>query len=748
MRKLLWFTVGFGVGCGLCVALFWQQSLVPLFIYALLSGTLCFALKFRNELFRVPAALFLGLAVSCGWFALFRGYYLLPIQHLDGQTIPLSVTMTGYSEKTDYGFSVEGFAVLEGKPYRLRVFQKDDTALTPGDVLESDFRIRLTTPQSMKDSSYYQSAGLFVLATQKADSRLSRSERSDLWFLPARSANTVRSRILQFFPEDTAPFAKALLLGDTSDLSYCVDTALKVSGIRHVVAVSGLHVSILFGLIFLLFRTRKWLVFIVSIPVLLFFAALTGFSASVTRACLMTWLMAFGAAITDEYDALTSLSFAGLIMLLMNPFVLFSVSFQLSVSSVAGILLFASPINCWLQGLFSKQKRRGILQKLRSWFSGSVSVSVSALVFSTPLCAYYFGMVSLIGVLTNLLTIWVIGFLFYGIAAVSILGGVLPTVCHWLGWLLSWPIRYVLTTAGLLSRIPFAAVYTESVYITIWLVLCYVLLSLFLLFGRRHGRCCLAAAAVLLAAAIGASVIQPKRDSIRLHVLDVGEGQAILLQSGEDNFLVDCGGSSDASAADRIAQTLLSQGVFQLDGLALTHYDADHTNAVENLLTRIHVDQFFLPDMGKNDLLGRLQSDTSNIITLIDSDTELPFGKGKIVLMEPGNAKSDNENCMCVLFESEECVILITGDRSRTGERDLLEKYNLPDVDILIAGHHGSKKSTSKELLQEVRPEIVIISVGENNNYGHPSQEVLERLAEYNCTVYRTDQQGSVLVRR
>ncbi|MGM9605855.1 MAG: DNA internalization-related competence protein ComEC/Rec2 [Faecousia sp.] len=748
MRKLLWFTIGFSVGCGLCITLLWQQSLMPLFAYALVSGVLCFVLKFRNGLFRIPAAVFLGLAISLGWFALFRGYYLRPIQHLDGQTVSLSVTVTDYSEKTDYGYSVEGFAVLEGKPYRLRVFQKDDTALTPGDVLESDFRIRLTTPEGMKDSTYYQGRGLFVLATQKADTVCSRSERNALLFLPARVANAARDRIVQFFPEDTASFAKALLLGDTSDLSYSLDTALKVSGIRHVVAVSGLHVSILFGLIFLLFRTRRWLVFVISVPVLLFFAAVTGFSPSVTRACLMTGLMAFGAAITDEYDGLTSLSFAGLTMLLMNPFVLLSVSFQLSVCSVAGILLFASQINDWVKNRFPKEKRQGIRGAVWSWFSGSISVSVSALLFSVPLSAYYFGMVSLIGVLTNLLTIWVIGFLFYGIAAVSVLGGVLPTLCHWFGWLLSWPIRYVLFTAGLLSRIPFAAVYTQSTYITAWLVLCYVLLMLFLLLGRRHGRYYLTAAAACLLAAIGISVIEPKQDALRLNVLDVGEGQAILLQAGKENFLIDCGGSSDTGVADQVAQTLLSQGVFQLDGLALTHYDADHTNAIEHLLTRVQVNRFYFPDLEDNALYNRLQSDASHSVTLIDRDMEIPFGTGRLILLEPGNMKTGNENCMCVLFESEECVILITGDRGRTGEHDLVVKYNLPDVDILIAGHHGSKNSTTEELLRTVRPEIVIISVGENNIYGHPAQELLERLAEFDCTVYRTDQQGSVLVRR
>lgn len=748
MRKLLWFTVGFAIGCGLCATLFWQQNLTPLFVYAFLSGVLCFVLKFRNDLFRVPAAIFLGMFLSFGWFSLYQTIYLQPIQKLDGQTVSLSVTATDYTEKTDYGFSVEGFTLLEGKPYHLRVFQKDDTALTPGDVLEGEFRLRLTTPEGKKESTYYQGKGLFVLATQKSDTVCSMSVRSALWFLPARVANAVKDRIATFFPKDVAPFAKALLLGDTSDLSYSVDTSLKVSGIRHVVAVSGLHVSILYGLIYLLFRTRRWLTFLISVPVLLFFAAVTGFSASVTRACLMTGLMSLGAAITDEYDGLTSLSCAGLIMLLLNPFVLFSVSFQLSVASVAGILLFASNLNQWIQSRFPEAKRKSFLRKLQSWFAGSVSVSVSAYVFSVPLSAWYFGSVSLIGIVTNLLTIWVIGFLFYGIAAVSVLGSILPSLCRFLGWLLSWPIRFVLLTAGGLSRIPFAAVYTESSYITAWLVFSYVLLALFLLHGRKHGRYVLSAAAVCLVVAIGASVIIPKQDNIRLNVLDVGQGQAILLQSGNKNFLIDCGGSNAANASDKIAQTLLSQGVFELDGIALTHYDADHTNAIENLMTRIRVDQFYLPDLEKRALYNRLKSDPSNLITLIDRDVDIPFGNGTLTLLEPGDLKSSNENCMCVLFESDECVILITGDRDRAGEGALIKKYDLPDVDVLIAGHHGSKNSTSRELLRSVRPEIVIISVGENNPYGHPTQEVLERLADFGCTVYRTDEQGSVLVRR
>ena len=744
MRKLLWFTVGFALGCGLCVTLFWQKELLPLLCYAGAACVGCFLLSRRNELFRYPARVYLGLTLSFIWFTLFQDLYLFPIQHLDGERIPLKITVTDYSEKTEYGCYLDGFAVLEGKPYRVVVFHSGDDAYSPGEVLSGEFQLRLTVPGGKMDSSYHQGNGVFLTATAKGEPERLESDRNRLFFLPAQVSKTAKEWISAFFPEDAAPFAKALLLGDTSDLSYSLDTALKISGIRHVAAVSGLHVSILFGLISLLFRNRRWLTFLVSVPVLLFFAAVTGFSPSVTRASLMCGLMAFGAAVKEEYDGLTSLSFAVLCMLVLNPFALLSVSFQLSVASVSGILLFASPISQWLNGHWPEKWKKAKAAML--WFSASVSVSLSAMVFSTPLSAYYFGSVSLIGILTNLLTIWLIGFLFYGIAAVCLLGGLAPLVCRWMGWLIAWPIRFVLLTAVSLSKIPFAAVYTESGFVTAWLVLCYLLLALFLCF-KRGGKTCFVIGISGLVLAIAASVAVPRVDAFRLHVLDVGEGQAVLLQSGGENFLIDCGGSNDAKAADKIVQTLLSQGIFQLDGVVLTHYDWDHVNALSNMLARIQVNRFYLPELVEGDsLLPRLGL-PENTVTKISRDTVLPMGAGMLTLFQPGNGKNDNENSMCVLFESKECVILITGDRSRTGELDLLENHTLPKVDVLIAGHHGSKYATSYELLEAIHPEIAVISVGENS-YGHPAREVLDRLAEYSCTVYRTDVHGSVLLRR
>lgn len=747
MRRLLLFTVGFASACAVGTTVLWGSTLTAFWIAALAAGIVCLAVRRKHRFLQGVALLFLGLGAGLFWCEQYHGIYLSPLEPMDGMTVPLSVTATDYSQKTKYGCSVEAVTFIDGKPYFLTAYPKENTLIAPGTVLEGEFRLRLTTPTGLKDSTYYRGNGQFLVATQKTAEQSRESDWSSLLFLPSKAKQTAVAHITAAFPEDTAPFAKALLLGDTSDFSYRMDTAFKVSGIRHVVAVSGLHVSALFSAIYFFFRRRRGLTFLVAVPVLTFFAAVTGFSPSVTRATLMALLMALGAVVNEEYDGLTGLAFAALIMLFVNPFVIVSVSFQLSVCSVAGILLLAPPIFSGIQRRFPKIKPKSQKGRMVSWFAGAVSVSASALLASAPLSAYYFGSVSLIGILSNLLLLWMIPFLFTGIAAVGLLGGVAPGACGLLARLLSWPIRLLLWAAETLSKIPFAAIYTQSKFVVIWLVCVYLLVASYLLYRKHFSRFALVGAAVLVAA-IAASVFVPRLDTLRLEVMDVGEGQAILLQNRGENYLIDCGGYDDGKTADEIAQTLLSQGIFRLDGVILTHYDRDHCGALPNLLTRIAVSHFYLPELGKEKMSQSLAGECADRTSWIQTETQYTLPTGILTLLPAKDGKTNNEKSMGVLFESEECVILITGDRNRAGEKELLRDYALPDVDVLIAGHHGSKKATSQELLQAVRPEIVIISVGANNSYGHPAAEVLERLSEFGCTVYRTDEQGSVLIRR
>ena len=229
--------------------------------------------------------------------------------------------------------------------------------------------------------------------------------------------------------------------------------------------------------------------------------------------------------------------------------------------------------------------------------------------------------------------------------------------------------------------------------------------------------------------------------------LDVGQGQCVLLQSNGKTFVVDCGGKDGEEVADLVAERLLSQGVFHLDGIILTHFDADHSSGAEYLLSRMKTDLLIVSDCRDDEkLLERLTPLVSRTVT-VKEDNLLSFGNTEISIFGPVVPQFDNESSLAILFQRENCDILITGDRTGFGERVLLKTARIPEVDILVAGHHGAKNASCEELLEATKPEIVVISVGENR-FGHPAQETLKRFADIGSTVYRTDLHGNILIRR
>lgn len=744
MRKLMWFTIGFALSCGLCAYGLPDSWIVPSAFLGLAFMAIARVLNRKWKTARIFAMACLGCTLGLGWFALFHNGYLSAAVTLDGTETNGSITATDYSYETDYGIGVDGLVEIGSKQYQTRVYVNEKRSIAPGDVISGTFRFRVTTPDGQKEPTYHQGKGIFLLGYQRGEVEITEAAEAPWWCFPAALRVQIKSALQACFPEDTFAFAKALLLGDTSDLSYETDTDFKLSGIRHVVAVSGLHISILFALISTLTFRKRYLTALFGIPTLLLFAAVAGFTPSVTRACIMSGLMLLAMLFNKEYDGATALSFASLVMLAVNPLVITSVSFQLSVGSVAGIYLFRERIQQWMLERFGEIKKRTLKKKLVQWFTTSVSITLSAMTVTTPLCAYYFGAVSLVGVVTNLLALWVISFIFYGLMAVCLFHTFWQTGAMLLAKIISVPIRYVLWIAKAMADLPLAAVYTRSVYVVAWLVFCYVLLLVFLIQKKRRPLILGCCACLGLCLALLAGWVEPLLDDSRVTVLDVGQGQAILLQSGGRIYLVDCGGDSEETTADIVAETLLSQGVDRLDGIILTHYDADHTGGLEYLLTRIQTDLLLVPDI----VDARSYQQAEGTVCYLDEDASISLGDAEITVFGPIYDGSSNENSLCVLFETEKCVILVTGDRSDFGERMLIRHAVLPDVDLLIAGHHGAADSTSTELLQAVTPETVIISVGANNIYGHPADTLLERLAEFGCAVYRTDQNGTIIFRR
>lgn len=749
MRKLMWFTTGFGSACIVGAYFVWSQIWVAALPFAGIS-LCCAFLKGRWERFAIAAALTLGIAAGCCWIHAYDVCYLRPIRALDGATVSVDVTVSDYSYASQYGSIVEGKLERQGKSYSVQLYLQEEKQLDPGDRIEGSFSFCFT-PGGAQNAAYHKGNGVFLLGYQKSEITVTKADTVPSKYVPAKIRHQVTQILDTVFPADTAFFAKALLLGDRSDVDYETNTDFKVSGISHIIAVSGLHVSILFSLVYLFFGYRRILTPLIGIPAVLLFAAVVGFTPSITRACMMQILVMLGLMFDSEYDRATALAFSALVMLVVNPLVITSASFQMSVGCMAGIFLFADKISRRLQNIpaWRSWKGKSLRVRLRQWLCGGVSVTLSAMVFTTPMAAYYFGSVSLVGVITNLLTLWVIHYIFYGIMAVCLMSLFWLQGAKLLAALLSWLIRYVIEVAGLLASFPMAAVYTTSIYIVIWLVGCYVLFLIFLCMPKKKPLIFATCCAVGLCLSLGCSWIEPLLDGSRMTVLDVGQGQCILLQAEGKTYLIDCGGDSDTAAADLAAETLLSMGIFRLDGIVVTHYDRDHGGGVGYLLTRIPTDAVLLPDTTDEEgIQAMILSAAGQSCYLVTEDVSITWGQTCMTVFAPVTAGSSNESGLSILFHRENCDILITGDMSTLGESLLLEDKQLPRVTALVAGHHGSASSTGDELLSALRPQYVFISVGKGNRYNHPDPAVLERLREYGCAVYRTDDNGTIVFRR
>lgn len=750
MRKLVWFSIGFAAA-SLAGALLYGQWLMLGAVGALLLASILAVLRIKYHNCALPLLIFLGLAAGFCWFGLYDHLFVLIPRVADGQRLRVTVEASDYSYETDYGSAVEGTVVLREREYRVKAYLHTKEEIEPGDTVTGMFRFRLTTDGGNEDPTSHRAEGIFLLAYPIGSSEIQKAEQVSWRHYPAVWRRQLLERINELLPGESGAFASALLLGERSGITYEMDTSFKVSGISHIIAVSGLHVSIVFGLIHTLLAKRRALSCLIGIPALFLFAAIAGFTPSITRACIMQSLMLLAMVLDREYDGLTALSFAVLVMLAANPLTILSVSFQLSVSCMLGIFLFSEKIRQYLLKYGNRhiRKEQKLISRLWQGIATSVSVSLSATVMTTPLVAYYFGCVSVLGVVTNLLTLWVISYIFYGVMVCLLISALHLGAARLLAGIVAIPIQFVLGTAGLISKLPMAAVYTSSPYVVAWLIGVYVFLGIFLLQKKKQPMLLLTSIVFTLLLAQVLSWLEPLQDDFRMTMLDVGQGQSILLQSDGKTFLVDCGGDDDEDAADVTAEELLSRGISRLDGIIVTHYDADHAGGVAYLLSRIHADRLILPYMEGEEEAAKTLADAANgSVEYLREDTVLTFGSTEMTLFAPISDKSGNESSICVLFQRENCGILITGDRGAEGEMHLLQNHVIPHVDVLVAGHHGSAGSTSQELLNTTTPQYAFISVGADNRYGHPADQVLQRLTVAGCKIFRTDTYGTILFRR
>lgn len=751
MRKLCWFAVPCSAAIFLAVCLLPEVWLFPAGLFCALFS-LAF-LGFLGPPRRRAALALLGAAFGLLWTGGFHLLFRAPAHALaEQEASAVTLTVTDYPTTATYGVSVLVRVPLPSAPDPEALLYLDvSTAdLRPGDTLSAVVRWSANELRQGGFSAYARSRGIYLTGSADSFTLTLRPEHIPLRFLPQKASRSWKSAIAARFPEDVSGFVAALVTGDKSRLPDGLYAAFQRAGLAHVVAVSGLHVGFLAGLLTTLLGRRKRLSAAVGMALVFFFAAAAGNTPSVLRAAFLEGFLLLAPLLNREEDKPTALSAVLLLLLLQCPDAAANVGLQLSFAAVAGIYLVTGPLYArWMKLL--PPKKGGLWPLFRAagaFVFGSLATTLGALLFTTPLTAWYFRSVSLAGPLTNLLTLWAVSETFLGGLFTALAGPILPTFSSLLGQFFAWPARWVLWVTQAISRRPFAALSLTTVYLTGWFVLSYSMLLLLLRFRRRiRPALPIGASIVTLCTALLMSAWPALNARLTVTALDVGQGSSTLFFSRGRAVLVDCGGSGADDPGNVAADALQSLGLSRLDALVLTHFHADHACGVPELLARVEVSLLLVPDVEPEDPLRQeitaLAGQSGCEVEFLSDDSTLTFGDAAMTLYAPLGDGGDNEECLSALCTAGDFDVLITGDLNDVMERRLVKYKHLPDIELLVAGHHGSKNAVSEELLLATRPEAAVISSG-YNPYGHPAPEMLERLGAAGCDIYRTDGMGSI----
>nr|WP_326185712.1 DNA internalization-related competence protein ComEC/Rec2 [uncultured Oscillibacter sp.] len=741
MRRLAVFAGAFSLG------IFLAQYLLP-YDWLLSGAVLCLCLGFGAlrlpwEWRRRGVVIGAALALALGYDWLYVRQVQRPMEALADKEADVTMTLLDYAEPATYG--VKATVRIEGLPGKA-VYYGDETllALQPGQTIRD--RVSLRSSGRIRDEgvSVFTSKGVFLLAYAKGEAVFGPGTMELPRWWPVRLGRAMGDRIRGMMDGDAAGFLIAILTGETAGLSEGAAWDLSEAGMYHVLAVSGMHCGFLLLLLrAVIGRHRRRLLAGATAVLLAGYALLAGARPSMVRACVMLVLLLAAPLFRRESDAPTSLLTALFLILLANPFAAASIGLQLSFGAVAGIFWLTPRLYKMLSG----EKKHG---KVFRFIAAGFSTTMGALVLTTPLTAYYFGLVVLVSPISNLLCLGAASVVFIsGLIAVFV-GFLCPPLGNLLGLLPALLGRYILAMAHLLAGLPYHAVYLDNPYLKYWLAFTYLLfVAAFLLKPRTRRKYLVAALCGGLALAVTVHLGAARyRGGLDVLVLDVGQGQSVLLASDGHFALADCGSANNwQDPGETAVHHLRTMGCRTLDCLILTHYDSDHISGAAKVLEHLPVSALMVPELPEAGsqgagVLETARARSTEVRVLAETET-LDFGRASLTVYPPVSDRGDNERGLSVLASTGEKDLLITGDMDGATERKLLETYGLPDIEALVVGHHGSKYSTSDRLLDALTPETAVISVGANS-YGHPADETLRRLAEHGCAIYRTDRQGGV----
>jgi len=750
-RPLASFTIAFAMATAI-----WQ--IVPAWYWLLLPAVaLAVGAGFLRESSRIVViVLTTGFLLGSAWCIGHDFLFLQPARELDHERGEITVHITTLPRETPYFTDVRGRLMREDGvniPMTLRLDEMG-APLEPGDTITVTAML-YRADQIGGDRVWRHTADGVFLRGFATGAYTVIDSGSRAWYFPQYLNRAVVERVSEIFTADTVGFLTAVLTGDRSYMDPVVFENLRQSGIAHLVAVSGMHVVLLTSLLMLLLgKSRRTA--LIAIPLVILFAVMTGASPSTARAALMQTMILSAPLFRRETDKITSLSTALLILLAFNPTVIASVNLQLSFLAIVGMFGLTPRVYRYLTESVPAKTTPGIWT--RKFVATSIATSLGATAFTTPILVFHMGAIPLYAALTDLLTVWAATFIFGAGVIVSAIGFLFLPLAQILAWPVVLLVRYVQWIASGIAQFPVAMIWTQSGYIRVWLVVVAAMVSFYCLYRSEKPKPFLPVSlcAGLLVFCLFLGNLEARSGGTTVTVLDVGQGSATVLTTPEITAIVDIGsGRGMGSRAGHIAsEYLFRRNIYALDFLILTHFHQDHVNGVGHLLQRMPVRRILIPDRpeetwAKDRILE--QAETWGVpVYIIRDDRVYPMHGGTLTVFAPFTAvtgASENNRGLAVLKSAGDFDVLITGDMYTDMEQRLVALHDLPDLNVLVVGHHGSRTSTSEELLMATTPTVAIISAGLDNQFGHPHAEVKVRLHEFGSSIYRTDRSGTVTVR-
>ena len=578
-------------------------------------------------------------------------------------------------------------------------------------------------PHCFDYRKYLRSSDVFLTGTIRSYKIL--SDKKILSLKYASVLTRIREAFERRLPESSRGMITGMLFGDTGEIEDEVYEDFRRNGTAHILAVSGLHIGLLYSVYEKLTGGKTSTAGLVILTFLMYtYGTLTMWRPSVIRAEMMIGMKSLAKAYEMRYDSLTAMSAAAVLLIINNPYVVYGIGFQMSFLAIISINIITSRLP----------------EKVPKSLSQAISVNLSMILYQ----AYVFNYISPLAVLINLPVLYLAGiaipaaFAAFGAYAVTFALGrglMIPvfyipasSVTDMMVWLNS-----LLTFGGRSSLdVTSPPAFVPALAIGLLLFLCSEYSGILKIRGLAKKTLLILLIIAVSSGVTWVMLYEPiSHDEIVF--VDVGQGACTHIRAGKTNVLIDGGGKHDRNQGEKLLKPyLLKNGVKRVDLSLATHEDIDHIKGLEELAECFRANE---PVTGCT--AGKRYELTEDVYI----ETLWP--------LETGGAPQENENSSVFMINYRGIRIMVTGDLDTEGEKKMIEYYRSigkPDklkADVLNVGHHGSLTSTSDELLYAVRPAIAAIQVG-RNNYGHPRKEVLDRMKEHKIAVFRNDENGAI----